>query len=103
MTIYLRNDRNRTIAEVEIYNKNSVTADVSACVNIEHYSEFLVNNLDKKDLIIEDFENVAGLRRWYWEVFMEQRDEPTHEETVKEIKRILTKIAMTHDLNLVTD
>ena len=50
MTLFLRTQKNKTIVDIEV-SKN----DVRCAIDIENYSKFLLENLDKKEQIINDF------------------------------------------------
>jgi hypothetical protein len=75
MIIFLRNERNRTILDLDCYVKTEYTGEptpmkfveISADVAIDTYSKFLLENLDRKDEIIEDFSEMSELRGWLWE------------------------------------
>ena len=73
MTIYLRNKRGETIADIEIWNKveNGKTfCEISSSINIDLYSELLlgVKEEDRRELI-RDFEDTSRLREWLWESY----------------------------------
>ena len=55
MVLYLRNKENKTILDLEVWVKTENDysfVELRSVVDIKHYSELLLNNLDKKNKII---------------------------------------------------
>lgn len=103
MTIYLRDNLNRDVADIEVGD-----TDVRAVVPLMGYSLLLLaqNGLEAKAQCIADFEQVQNLRRWYFESFWPDPftgPQPSQEETVAAIKGILEPLAARYGLTIVTD
>jgi hypothetical protein len=108
MTIFLRTPANKTLLDLEVWVKkedNYSFVELSAAINIKNYSEFLLNNLDKKEEIVEDFQEISELRGWLWEVyFMEKNNTPSElTNVIVELKKYLGSIAHYYGLRLITD
>lgn len=102
MTIFLRNNKNQTIVDIE-FNDSKKGMDLHAAVEIDTYSKLLLDNLNRKEEVIEDFNNISQLRGWFWEIYMELTDEPTFNDAIAQIKNKLIPIAEKYKLNYVTD
>ncbi len=103
MTIFLRNEHNNTVADIEVNKKADGQIDVHSVVNIKEFSELLwANKSGPTNGIVDDFENVQNLRRWYWEVYPNS-DNPVFHEVVAALKVILIPIAERYDLALIVD
>jgi len=110
MVLFLRSKLNRTIAEVEVYVKTDEEnhlikyIELHASVNIEEYSNLLLNNL-KKEEIIRDFSDISELRGWLWEsYFMGDENDPTkYNDVVKILKKMFVEIADKYELGYVED
>ena len=70
MTLYLRDDKGDNILDIDICvktNGDSSYVELISLVHIPIYSNLLLNNLNKKNKIIHDFDNLSNLRGWLWE------------------------------------
>jgi hypothetical protein len=103
MTLYLRNEQNRTIVDIELYKKNNYV-ELSSSIDIENYSNYLLNNLNRKNEIISDFNDLSELRGWLWEVFLgDDNTADKYDETLEEVRKMLKKYANKHNLYYVED
>ncbi len=102
MTLFLRNEENRTIVDIEI-NDGKNGMDVRVATIIPTYSKLLLENIERKDEVIADFQEIDELRGWFWEVYMELTDEPTFNDAVAQIRNKLLSIAEKYKLNYVVD
>jgi len=102
MIFFLRNKNNRTIVDLELY-ENKEGMDLHSGVIINTYSEFLLANLDRKDEIIKDFDDIDQLRGWFWEVYMELEPNPSLKDATDKVSRMLQDVAKKYDLYYVTD
>ena len=110
MTLFLRNEKNETILDLEVWVKTEDSysfVELSSSINIKNYSLMLIKNTDKEKQIemISDFDELSELRGWLWEVFfMVKKNEPEeYEFVVQELKVILKKVADKYGLFVVQD
>ena len=106
MTIFIRNKKNRSLVEIEVYsNKDGTCKDISSGVVIDTYSELLLNeeNKDAQQYIVSRFSDIDELRAWYWEVFNGDGENPTTKQTTDAIMEIIKPICLKLDLGIVTD
>ena len=108
MILFLRNQKNRTIVDIECFVKTEdgrKFVELHADVAIDTYSKFLLENLDRKDEIIEDFSAMSELRGWLWErYFMGGDNDPEEYQNIIEIlRKELKKLAEFYDLSYVED
>ena len=97
MIHFLRNQRNQTIIECEVYND-----DLSTGTNIENYSMMLID-LHNKDLhykFISDISQLDEIRGWWWEMAEDSGNYKSIDDFVKEK---FIEVAKKYDLNYVTD
>ena len=98
MTHFLRNDKNRTIIECEVYNNDGL----STATNIEEYSNMLID-LHNKDLhypFIQAFSDLDELSGWWWEQGEDSGEYKSIDDFVKEK---FLEVAEKYNLNYVTD
>jgi len=100
MTLYLRDDQNRDVADIEITED-----DVHVVVPILGYSLLLLqqNDLEAQAQCIADFQTIQGLRGWYWETFREKFPNPAQDLTVASLKGGLANIVARYNLAVVED
>jgi hypothetical protein len=108
MILFLRNDKNESIVDIECFVKKEdgrEFVELHASVIIEPYSKFLLENLDKKDDIISDFSKVSELRGWLWEsYFMGGDNDPKEYDNIIEIlRKELQKMSEYYKLSYVED
>jgi hypothetical protein len=97
MIHFLRNQRNQTIIECEVYND-----DLSTGTNIGNYSMMLID-LHNKDLhypFINDISQLDEIRGWWWERVEDSGNYKSIDDFVKEK---FIEVAKKYDLNYVTD
>ncbi len=102
MTLFLRNDENQSVVDIEINFKIS-SQDLHSSVSIEHYSKVLLDNLNRSDEVIRDFTEIDELRSWFWEDYMEFADKPSQKECVEHVEKKLILLANKYNLFYVTD
>ena len=108
MTLYLRNEKGENLVDLEVWVKtenNYSFVELSSTIHIPSYSNLLLNNLDKKNKIIHDFDNLSELRGWLWErYFMTNKNDGTQiDDVIDKLKIILAKVAKDYKLNLIQD
>jgi hypothetical protein len=113
MILFLRNKNNRTILDLDCYVKTEYNGEptpmkfveVSVSVAIDTYSHFLLDNLQRKDEIIEDFDNISELRGWLWErYFMGGDNDPEkYDDVIKELRTMIKGYAEKYNLHYVED
>jgi len=104
MVLFIRNKDNDTILDLEVYASKGYV-ELKSVIDVENYSIFLLENLNKSKEIIEDFQELSELRGWLWEVyFMAERNTSDKYNDVLEILRVRIKeIAKKYDLYYVED
>lgn len=97
MVHFLRNEKNRTIIECEIYNY-----DLKTSTNIEEYSKMLIDlhNKDQHYPFIESFSNLSEIRGWWWE---QGKDSGEYQSMHDFVKEKFLEVAKKYNLNYVTD
>ena len=113
MILFLRNKKRQTIVDLDCYVKTEYNGEptpnkfveISVDVAIDTYSKFLLENLDKKDEIIEDFSNINELRGWLWEKYFCGGDNDPNEysNVIKGLQALLQGYAKKYDLTYVED
>lgn len=108
MIFFIRNKENRTIVDIECLVKSEdglQYVDVSCSVDISNYSKFLLDNISRKDDIIEDFGFLDNIRGWFWEVYlMGNSNNPEDKSDIeKQIKDFVLDTAKKYELNFVVD
>jgi hypothetical protein len=109
MVLFLRNDNNKTLFEVEVWaNSNGERGDfveLSATVHILNYSNHLLNEVKNKKEFINTFEMLSELRGWLWERYfmVDDNDSSKIDDVVSKLRVALTKVASTYNLNLIDD
>jgi hypothetical protein len=97
MTLFLRTKNNKTIFEVSInlrFNDNGMMYyDLSSDIDIETYSFFLLENINKSGDIISDFDELNNIRAWLWEMFYSSHNHFFSKDETKELFEIKNKIA----------
>lgn len=111
MTLYLRNDKNDSILEIELWvdieDPLYEHIDISCSIYIKEYSLMLLNTKDinKQLEMIYDFDELSEIRGWLHEVFFmvkkNTRDE--YNSVLDELRNILKKVGDKYDLHLIED
>lgn len=104
MTLFIRNTKNETIVDVELYKTNKII-ELHSAINIDTYSRFLLENLDRKSTIIGDFSFLAELRGWLWESYFggSQNNIKEYDRVVEQVTRFMKNIANEYNLYFITD
>jgi hypothetical protein len=108
MVLFLRNEKGKNLLDLEVWVKTEDEhsfVELRSIVDIKHYSNFLVENLDRKNKIIHDFDNLSELRGWLWErYFMSGKNDGSQiDDVINKLKKILNKVAKDYDLALIQD
>lgn len=109
MILFLRNQDNNTIVDLECYvdrgDNDYRFVELSVTVDIMYYSLFLLENLDKKEEIISTFSDIQELRSWLWEVYFMggDNDPDKYDDVIKELRKMLKRVAEKFDLAYVED
>jgi len=111
MVLYLRNKRNKDIAEVEINVKTdrddgSKYVELSCAIDIKGYSKLLLETpVENQKHLIAEFDNFSELRGWMWEVyFMKKKNTPDElDGVIAEVKAMLKSLATKYELCTVED
>lgn len=110
MVLYLRTKDNKTLFEANVWidsteERQLPFVELIATINISNYSNFLIENLKKKNKIISDFDNLNELRGWLWERFFVTipNDGTKLDEVITKLRVILGKVAKDYDLLLIEE
>ncbi len=105
MILFLRNKKNESIVDIDLYINENDSVELHASVIIEPYSKFLLENLDKAEEIIEDFSEIDGLRGWMWEVYFSVKENVSGEynNVLKLVRSRILEIANKYNLSYVED
>lgn len=108
MTLYLRNEKGDNLLDLEVWVKTEdgySFVELSSSIDIPSYSYLLLDNLNKKNKIIHDFDNLSELRGWLWErYFMTGKNDGSQiDDVINKLKIILTKVAKDYNLALIQD
>ena len=113
MIHFLRDSKNRSILDLELFVKHPKSLgeegepyiELYSNVLIEPYSDFLLDNLNESAAIIRDFDELSQLRGWLWEVyFMSKKNEEKYFDDVQNIiSNKLRLIAKKYQLSYITD
>ncbi len=103
MTIYLRDENNKTLVDIEVWEKHN-SVDLSSCVIIKNYSKFLLENPYRRHEVIKVFEDLSEMRGWLHEVYLPlENKNATKEDVIKRVKLTLQGVCNNFKLNIVTD
>lgn len=111
MTIYLRDKHNKTVVDVEVWEKREWLSkervaeyvDVSCSVALGPYSSILLDHGDKFR-VIEAFSDISELRGWFHEVYKPTAgDDPSLSDACKAVQYKLESLCKEFGLRLVTD
>lgn len=96
MTLFLRNKRNQTVLDLELWEQQGMV-DLSSVVVIDTYSEFLLENLERSAEVVADFKELSELRGWLFERFAYEKRR-NFDEVLAALKSILTTVAKKYGL-----
>jgi len=110
MTLFLRNNKNESIVDIEIWVKRDAETkrsfvELRSVVCIKPYSEFLLANSAEKEEIIDTFDNISELRGWMWENYFMVKDNTPDElqNVVNEVSDMLREIGKKFGLRFITN
>ena len=112
MTLFLRNDKNETLVDINLFQSKGDYIELRSVVCINTYSTLLINILnqyiDSPDKVLEfirDFNNLQELRGWLWETYFMVRQNTNKEfpAVLKAVKDILSEVCKKYNLYLVID
>ena len=100
MTIYLRNEENLTLVDIEISKvlgdskdpRNKGYVELHSLVVIDTYTDLLLKNLEVAEVLKSIFQDIQELRGWLWESFLSNKNEASeYGNVVREVRKILSK------------
>lgn len=112
MTLFVRNEQNKTIVDIEIFKEKDGDyeyIEISSSVMIREYTDELMtmvgNENDRVEQFIDDIEFLSELRGWLWEVYFngQKSDVSKYNEVVSKVKEMLNDITERHNLLWVQD
>lgn len=112
MTLFLRNDKNETVVDIELNQTKEDYIELRSVVCIEPYSKLLIDcyiqHIGQPEKILEfiqTFTELQELRGWLWETYF-MGSENTNKEfhaVLKAVKDILSEVCKKYNLYLVID
>jgi hypothetical protein len=108
MILFLRDQNNDTIADIECFietEDDNRFIELHSSIDIHNYSKYLLNNLDNSREIIRIFDYLSELRGWLWErFFMGSKNDPEkYDEVIEILRKLLKGIAEKYKLHYVED
>jgi len=108
MILYLRNDKNDTIVDIECFietEDDKRFIELHSSIDIHNYSKFLLENLEISTEVIRIFDYLSELRGWLWErFFMGTTNDPEkYDEVIEILRKLLKGIAEKYNLSYVED
>ena len=108
MILFLRDEKNNSIVDLECYVKTEdgrSYVELHSSVDIFYYSIFLLTNPDKQPEIIKDFSEIDELRGWLWEVYFMggDNDPEKYGDVIAELRKMLKAVANKYNLGYVED
>lgn len=109
MVLFIRNDKNRTILDCEVYiakEGDKRFVEIHSSVIIDTYSDFLLNSdKNKQQEIVSDFFELSQLRGWLWESYFmgNQNDPEKYNDVLKILREKISNIAKKYNLYYVED
>lgn len=108
MVLYLRNKKGENVLDLEVWVKTEdgySFVELSSTIDIPSYSELLIDNLDRKNKVIHDFDNLNELRGWLWERYFitGKNDGSQIDDVIDKLRVILVKVAKDYNLYLIED
>lgn len=108
MTLFLRDKKNNTIVDLDCYidtgDNNNKFIELQVVVDIQWYSKLLLDNLKRKEEIIDIFSYIQELRGWLLEVYFKDNNDPDkYDDVMNELKGLFKEVAEKYDLLYVED
>lgn len=105
MILYLRNENNETVVDMEIFTNSDDITDVICTVMIKPYTEILLKDkYTNKEKVANDFDKISEIRSWFWESYMLGKNQPVDPGSViNAIKKYLEPFRLEYSLYYVTD
>jgi len=108
MILFLRNENNDTIVDIECFIKtedDKSFIELHSSIDIHNYSKFLLENLEISTEVIRIFDYLSELRGWLWErFFMGAKNDPEkYDEVIEILRKLLKGIAEKYNLSYVED
>lgn len=104
MTIYLRNEQNNSLLDLEVWRTEEGHYEVKGGVPIREYSKLLLANQDKAQLVIDIFNDLDNIHGWYWERYNEHNRGHSMHDLLQEIRTVfLEPLCKQFNLSIVID
>jgi len=88
MIHFLRNDKNETLLDLEVFTNDDGTPDLGVSIDIANYTDFLLSRDDdeQRQKIKFVFDKLSESRGWYWEVY---RETINKNPTIKDVNSVI--------------
>jgi hypothetical protein len=106
MIHYIRDKKGKTLLDLEVFQYEGESPDLSSTVIVEPYSRFLLDQdtIHKKETAIFVFDRLSEARGWYWETYRETINKnPSKEDVEGVIGEMVKGGAEALGLSYVTD
>ena len=88
MVHFIRNEKNETLLDLEVFTLEDGTPDLRSVVNIATYTDFLLSQDDERQQQTTKvvFDKLSEARGWYWEVY---RETINKKPTIKDVNSVI--------------
>lgn len=106
MIHYIRNEKNETLLDLEVFTDDNGTPDLGVSIDITNYSNFLLKQdnerLQETTKIV--FDKLSEARGWYWEVYKETINKNPNKADVDAVIGLMVRsAAQVLKLEYITD
>lgn len=105
MVHYIRDEKNNTLLDLEVYTLEDGTPDIGSSVDIINYTDFILKQDSNKQQTAKFiFDKLSEIRGWYWEIFrVTKNTNPSKEEVDRVIGDMVRAGAEVLGLKYITD
>lgn len=109
MILFLRNEKNQTLVDIEYYSKGDTDwLEISCSINIELYSKLLLSlkSEELRGLCIKTFTFFSEIRGWLNETYFPNVDANTakdYNNVLAELRKIMDALGKPFELHRVED
>lgn len=98
MVLFIRDQRNKTIVDLEIISdRDGKVKDIHSIIATEPYSRFLLGNVDRAAEIVPDFEELSNLRGWFFESYSIRNKAAEYSDVLKLLRQVFHNVVSKYD------